>query len=325
MVGSYNVRVSRRRGVSFRFTIRRNITVVRGDSGTGKTTLFEMVSDHMREGAKSGVTIQCDHPCVALVDMDWENQLAGMKNSIVFVDEGLQAIRSDEFARAVKHSGNYFVLFTREVLANLPYSVDEIYHIKTSGRYHTLVPLYKHDDTHRYYEQLRAKPKRDFDLLVTEDSKAGFQFFDARFKESDVSVLSAGTNSKVLEWLDRHKGDHVFVIADGAAFGPYADRVLALQHIHRDTMAVCLPESFEWLLLESGLIKSDVVREVLADPSAHVDSEEHESWEQYFTDVLRTQSAGTPFAYRKGELADAYKVAKNADKVMALIACRNIR
>lgn len=273
MVGSYNVRVSRRRGVSFRFTIRRNITVVRGDSGTGKTTLFEMVSDHMREGAKSGVTIQCDHPCVALVDMDWENQLAGMKNSIVFVDEGLQAIRSDEFARAVKHSGNYFVLFTREVLANLPYSVDEIYRIKTSGKYHTLVPLYKHDDAHRYYEQLRAKPKRDFDLLVTEDSKAGFQFFDARFKESDVSVLSAGTNSKVLEWLDRHKGDRVFVIADGAAFGPYADRVLALQHIHRGTMAVCLPESFEWLLLESGLIKSDVVREVLADPSAHVDSE----------------------------------------------------
>lgn len=325
MVGSYNVRVSRRRGVSFRFTIRRNITVVRGDSGTGKTTLFEMVSDHMREGAKSGVTIRCDQPCVALVDMDWENQLAGMKNSIVFVDEGLQAIRSDEFARAVKHSGNYFVLFTREVLANLPYSVDEIYRIKTSGKYHTLVPLYKHDDAHRYYEQLRAKPKRDFDLLVTEDSKAGFQFFDARFKESDVSVLSAGTNSKVLEWLDRHKGDRVFVIADGAAFGPYADRVLALQHIHRDTMAVCLPESFEWLLLESGLIKSDVAREVLADPSAHVDSEEHESWEQYFTDVLRTQSTGTPFAYRKGELADAYKVAKNADKVMALIACRNIR
>ena len=108
MVGSYNVRVSRRRGVSFRFTIRRNITVVRGDSGTGKTTLFEMVSDHMREGAKSGVTIQCDRPCVALVDMDWENQLAGMKNSIVFVDEGLQAIRSDEFARAVKHSRQLF-------------------------------------------------------------------------------------------------------------------------------------------------------------------------------------------------------------------------
>lgn len=325
MVGSYNVRVSRRRGVSFRFTIRRNITVVRGDSGTGKTTVFEMVSDHMREGTKSGVTIQCDHPCVALVDMDWENQLAGLRDSIVFVDEGLKDIRSDEFARAVKHSGNYFVLFTREVLPNLPYSVDEIYRIKTSGNYHTFVPLYKHDDAHRYYERLRAKPKHDFDVLVTEDSKAGFQFFDARFNGSDVSVLSAGTNSKVLEWLDRHKGDCVFVIADGAAFGPYADRVLALQHIHIDTMAVCLPESFEWLLLESGLIKSDVVREVLADPSVHVDCEEHESWEHFFTDVLRTHSAGTPFAHRKGELADAYKLTKNADKVMALIACRNIR
>lgn len=325
MIGSYAVRVSRRRGVSFRFTIRRNITVVRGDSGTGKTTLFEMISDHMREGAKSGVNIQCDCPCVALVDMDWRNQLSGLRNSIVFVDEGFEDIRSDEFARAVKHSGNYFVLFTREVLPNLPYSVDEIYRIKTSGKYHTFVPLYKHDDAHRYYARSRAKPKRDFDVLVTEDSKSGFQFFDARFKGDDVSVVSAGTNAKVLDWLDRHEAGHVFVIADGAAFGPYADRVLTLQQIHRDTMAVCLPESFEWLLLESGLIKSDVVREILGDPSAHVDCAEHESWEQFFTDLLRTHAAGTPFAYRKSELADAYKVAKNADKVMALIACRNIR
>lgn len=325
MVGSFDVRVLRRRGVSFRFTIRRNITVVRGDSGTGKTTLFDMVSDYMREGAKSGVSIQCDRPCVALVDIDWKNQLAGTKDSIVFVDEGFKAICSDEFARMVKHSGNYFVLFTRETLGNLPYSINEMYRIKTSGKYHTFAPLYKHDEAHRYYSQFRGKPKRDFDTLLTEDSKAGFQFYDARFGGDDIAVDTAGSNSRVLEWLDRHVGDCVFVVADGAAFGPYADRVLAFQRIHRDTVAVCLPESFEWLLLASGILKSDAVKAALADPSSHVDSSDFESWEQYFTDLLRTQSAGTPFSYRKGELPDAYRVPKNADKVMALIACRNIR
>lgn len=325
MVGSFDVRVSRRRGVSFRFTIRRNVTVVRGDSATGKTTLFDMVSDHMREGSKSGVSIQCDRPCVALVDIDWKNQFGNTKDSIVFVDEGFEAVRSDEFARVVKHSGNYFVLFTREVLANLPYSVNEIYRVKASGRYHTFAPLYKHDEAHRYYIQFRGRPKHDFDTLLTEDSKAGFQFYDARFEDDDVAVEAAGSNTRVLEWLDEHADDHVFVVADGAAFGPYADRVLALQHVHRDSVAVCLPESFEWLLLESGIIRSDEIKVALADPSSHVDCSDYESWEQYFTDLLRTQSVGTPFSYKKGELPDAYRVPKNADKVMALIACRNIR
>lgn len=53
MKGSYQVRVSRRRGTSFRFEVKRNITVVRGDSGTGKTTLYDMIADHMRLGDRS--------------------------------------------------------------------------------------------------------------------------------------------------------------------------------------------------------------------------------------------------------------------------------
>ena len=37
------------------------------------------------------------------------------------------------------------------------------------------------------------------------------------------------TNSAILRWLDQHLDDRVFVVADGAAFGCYADRVLKLQ------------------------------------------------------------------------------------------------
>ena len=45
MNGSHLVKISRRRGTKYTFTIKRNITIVRGDSGTGKTTLFDMVAD----------------------------------------------------------------------------------------------------------------------------------------------------------------------------------------------------------------------------------------------------------------------------------------
>ncbi len=43
-------------------------------------------------------------------------------------------MKSEEFAEAVKGSDNYYVLITREKLSNLPYSITEIYGIRTSGK-----------------------------------------------------------------------------------------------------------------------------------------------------------------------------------------------
>lgn len=37
----------------FEFTLRRNITVIRGDSATGKKTLIEMIDDYNRLGNES--------------------------------------------------------------------------------------------------------------------------------------------------------------------------------------------------------------------------------------------------------------------------------
>lgn len=324
MLGSHTIKVSRRRSVSFEFTLKRNITIVRGDSGTGKTTLFEMIDDHARLGDKSGVSIQSDCPCIALSDKDWKHQLESTTGSIVFVDEGFREIVTEDFASMVRGSDNYFVLITRTDLPNLPYSVEEIYQIKTSGKFHTFEPMYKHDEAHRFYINSSAKPRKNFDTLLTEDSKSGLQFFDVRLGKK-LSCESAEGNAKVLSWLLEHPGGRVFVIADGAAFGAHADRVLKLQSEHRDRIAVCLPESFEWLLLRSGVTPSNELSKVLDDPSAHIDSQQYESWEQYFTELLVTSTAGTPFEYKKSKLADAYLIPKNADRVMALIACKNVK
>ena len=324
MKGSYKVKVSRRRGTTFEFTVRRNITIIRGDSGTGKTTLYDMVADYTRLGDNSGVTVQCERPCVALTDIDWRNQLAGIAGSIVFIDEGMEDLPSECFASAVGESDNYYVIFTRSELPCLPYSVNEIYRIKTSGKFHSLVPMYKELEGHRY-SLSRAKANQDFDVLLTEDSKSGLQFFEARFDGEKLHCESAQSNTKILDWLCSHDDDPVFVIADGAAFGPYADRVLKYQKEHPHEVTVCLPESFEWLLLSSGVVKADGVEENLASPENYVDSAKYMSWEQFFTSVLSDATKGTPLAYNKGRNAEGFLAPANADKVMALIAFRNVR
>ena len=324
MKGSFEVKISRKRGTKYSFTINRNLTIIRGDSGSGKTTLYEMVSDHMRYGNQSGVVIRCACSCVALTDANWKTQLDSFSDSIVFVDEGLRDILSHDFAAAVKGSSNYFVLITRADLPSLPYSVDEIYRIKTSGKYHSLVPLYPKRDSCRYSAS-RALPESDYDILLTEDAKSGFQFYDRRFADSDVAVESAKSNANVLNWLDAHIKCTVFVIADGSAFGPFADRVLKLQAAHPETNTVCLPESFEWLLLKSEIIKSAEITAVVNDPGSYIESADYMSWEQFLTDFLKQQTNGTPFEYKKSNLAEAYSTEQNASKVMALIACKNIR
>lgn len=169
-----------------------------------------------------------------------ENQLTGLHDSIVFVDEGLEALGSDDFAREAKKSGNYFVIFSRNELCNLPYSVNEIYRIKTSGKYHSFVPLYKEGEGHRY-SLSRALPRHDFDVLVTKDFRSGLRFYSNRFEGSDLRCESAKSNSGIMAWLLGHADEHVFVIADGAAFGPYTDRVLKLQREHPANITVCLP------------------------------------------------------------------------------------
>ena len=128
MTGTHHVEV-KNRDAAFKFDLCRNITIVRGDSGTGKTTLYEMIADYTRLKEASGVNISCDKPCVALTDIDWKNQLKSIKDSIVFIDEGADYLQTRDFAGAVKKTDNYYVIFNRESLHDLPYSVEEIYEI----------------------------------------------------------------------------------------------------------------------------------------------------------------------------------------------------
>ena len=47
MKGTYTVKISDNR-VKYNFELIRNITVVQGNSGTGKTTLFDMIAAYAR-------------------------------------------------------------------------------------------------------------------------------------------------------------------------------------------------------------------------------------------------------------------------------------
>ena len=63
MTGKYKIRVSNSRN-RYTFELKRNITILCGDSGKGKTTLYEMVREYNRFKKSSGVSISCDRELI---------------------------------------------------------------------------------------------------------------------------------------------------------------------------------------------------------------------------------------------------------------------
>lgn len=143
MTGAYEVIVKNRR-LQYKFTIYRNITILKGDSATGKTTLIDMIQSYQENAEASGVSVISKCNCVVLTANNWELNLSAIKNSIVFIDEGNPFINSKAFAHAVKESSNYYVIASRNNLFTLPYSITEIYGIKN-------VSANKYQETKRLY------------------------------------------------------------------------------------------------------------------------------------------------------------------------------
>ncbi len=316
MTGIHQIIVSNNR-IKFKFEVKRNISIVLGNSATGKTTLYELIREHMQFGDNSGVNLSCDKKCVVIDDIEWKVRLRKIRDSIVFIDEEVSFISTKEFAREIKKTDNYYVIFNRENLKELPYSVEEIYEIKKSGRYYSFAKSCKSETQHFLYGITeKFKP----DCILTEDSKSGNQFFKAVAKKIGIACFSAKGNSNVYKWLDENKGKKILVIADGAAFGAYIKDILKLQAIRSDDIRICLPESFEWIVLASNLPKDHEITTILNNPSDYIESRDYFSWERFFTALIESKTSDNPvMAYQKKKLNDYYLSDRNIREILFIL------
>ena len=229
MTGVHKVSVRNSRN-SYSFVLTRNITLLCGDSGRGKTTLFDMIHEYNRYGRSSGVSVSCDKKLVTLSGDDWSSELSKISNSIVVIDEDSQFIRSIDFVRAVRGSDNYFLLITRNYLANLPYSVDEIYEI-SGAKNKKFVSIYK--GLKRMYDHIPAG-KLPFipDVIITADGKSEYTFFKKEAGRMGILCVSAEGKSNIYSKLKEYPYKNVAVIADGAAFGAEMPNIVGLQRMN---------------------------------------------------------------------------------------------
>lgn len=314
MTGKYRV-VVRNNKVQFTLDIERNITIIQGDSAKGKTTLIELLDLYYRLGKQSGVSVNCRVNTAVCTNPMWRMMIENTHNSIIFIDEGNDFIVTKEFAEVVQKSDCYFVIVTRENLYQLPYSVNSILKFqKTTSRskitYNKAYPM---------YDSLNALSTYKNHVFLTEDKGSGNDLFTHIAGMHSARCISAEGKSNIKRILKLHSDEKMIVVADGAAFGADMADVYRIVSENENRFTLYLPESFEWIILSSGIVQKDGLSEILDTPWEYIRSEEYSSWEQYFTDLLVETTKDTPLQYDKSSLAKAYLSKENVRKIVNVI------
>lgn len=275
-----------------------------------------MIREYYESGECSGITLQCKRVCRVLSGRDWKILLDATHESIVFIDEDNDFVFTNDFSEAVRNSDNYYVIVTRESLPNLPYSVDEIYGIRNSGYYAGLKQVY--NEFYHVYGPFSFSQIFVPDLIVVEDSNAGFEFYEAVGRNKPYKVISAEGKSNIFRKVYEAEAKNILVIADGAAFGPEIDRLVKLSR-RKKTVALFLPESFEWLILQSGVVKQENLQKILDNPEEFIESRDYFSWERYFTYLLTELTKDHYLRYSKRKLNPAYLNEPVAERIVSRI------
>lgn len=111
MKGKHTLRVMTKK-VSFTLELKRKYTILRGDSGTWKSTFANYIEQYNRYGNSSGIDIDCDVDVVRLLrDEDFN-----LGNKIIVIDEGDSVLRRGDVTKLFEKSSCYFVVSTRRQL-----------------------------------------------------------------------------------------------------------------------------------------------------------------------------------------------------------------
>ena len=312
MIGKYDIEVYNNK-VHYSLTVKRNITIIQGFSATGKTELIRLIGQYEAYGTSSGITIKSDVPCKVLSGSDWELILKSTNNCIIFIDENVSFTRKKEFAKLVAESNNYFVIVTRDDLSELTYSVDEIYGLRDvsdTQKYKTFHKVY--NEMYKLYN-FDLKKEYQIERVISEDSNSGHEFFHGIW--GDICI-SANGKSNVYKMVIA-SSDTELVIVDGAAFGDQIGKLTRYIESNKKECVIYAPESFEYIILSSGLLNVD--KSVLEETYNYADNTKYLSWEQFYTKYLIKISQDSFYRYNKSKLNKTYLDETSVKKILEIL------
>ena len=190
--------------LEYQMEIRHKYSLIRGLSGCGKTKFYELVTTY----AADKYSVRCEGYS-KIVSLPMNSTDLGnykeLENYVIVMDEDCVFLHQADTASMLKNSNNYFVIISRSVKFNyLPIELDDIFLMKSSGKYHFLEPFYS--------DEMRYRDYISIDFLYCEDSNSGKRFLselfpnlkidDAAGKDNLVNKIKSGGYRNIAIILD---------------------------------------------------------------------------------------------------------------------------
>ena len=201
MTGIKHIKIYNKK-VSYEFDLERNVSVISGNSATGKTTLFNLVRDY-EKNKNNGVSLVSDVECLTLNNSDWEYKVEKYDSVVFFIDENNKFYKTKEFANSIKKADCYFVIITRDSMPEISYSVDAMYEI-VGKKKHKLVKKYDLKKINYWLPSI-VKVFNKFDSFIVEDSESGFRLFESIANKLNKKCKSSNGNSNLYKYVDSKK------------------------------------------------------------------------------------------------------------------------
>lgn len=334
MKGKYRITLQATNStVKYELEVSRQITIVCGESGIGKTLLHKLVSKYYSEGELSKLNLKVDSECVNIepfvpqlirednskfVFKDRTKKLKWLSkpdNIIYLIDEDVLAIKGINFASLIRHTNAYYVIFTREarVFRYLYNSVWDVLTIKDNGDKDI------DNECYRMYKEFDGNIGK-YDEVVHEDSTTGKEICSLALQEN---IISSKGNARIPCIInERYRDKSVIIIADGSNFSNIMERLLKRSLDYNITMYLILPESTEYVLLHNVIFnKSENATEYLLNPINKYDTKNWITYEKMYEQVIIEESSKIDELedYEKIEGLRTYKTESFIDTYRAIL------
>lgn len=291
--------------------LERRITILRGDSGTGKTSLVDCIAEFLAGSTAVEVASDMDFRVVDVV-RDPQREWIGYSDTIILMDDSVYTEMQDfgNTVRDILIKNNLYLLIINRV--DIP--IGEELSVYSEGLDYSAksikVMMSKKEDPTKHYlvDFFRALKTADFDeihgvdCIISEDKNGISQYIENFSSYPLLRAESKNNVCKTLRDADKEYGyKEIFIFADSASLGRNLNNLLYFSKflsVYYDFDYEC----FEYMLLESNLLK-----DLWKFDSSEANS--CGSWEEYYENTIVDITNKTYFRYthkRNSRLKDCY-------------------
>lgn len=287
--------------IEYKIEINGKYVILRGDSGKGKTTLYDLADLYSRDN----YSVQCPghSKIITMNNVKDIYNTQEYKDYIILIDEDDSVLHKSNSVSILRSFDSWFLIINRSVkLDYLTVDLNNILRLTASGKFHT---------TEMFYPEVeRDRNLGKFQLILCEDSKSGYLFLKDLFS-LDPSMLeiiqyvksdkddSTGGRSKIVSALKNYLKEGIYrvcIVFDRVGIGFTYDAIYAFCKKHKHLKLYTL----DWSSYEGYILASDVVGLPDIEKGLCI-----ENVEKYLLDVLQEQFPG--ISYSKSELSACFK------------------